>query len=158
MSEKKVTKRRQKLFLAWSMVALCAGLIFAFSAAPADLSNSQSGLLVGLLHKIGVYGSDDLLVMIVRKLAHFTSYGLLGALIYNAMRLSWGQSLSRLSYSVGFTMLYAVSDEFHQLFVPGRSGEPRDIVIDTVGAALGATIVYTIILRRSRQKSEKLDS
>ena len=39
-----------------------------------------------------------------------------------------------------FAVLYAASDEFHQLFVPGRAGSIRDVIIDGTGAVLGVCI------------------
>ena len=49
--------------------------------------------------------------------------------------------------------LYSISDEYHQTFVPGRSGEVRDVCVDTSGALLGvagATAVSELVKRRKR--------
>jgi len=68
---------------------------------------------------------------------------------------------SRLSRIVVFliswalTTLYAASDEFHQLFVPGRSGEIRDVCIDSVGAIAGVLIGILILSRLSARKVKK---
>ena len=48
--------------------------------------------------------------------------------------------------SILFSFLYAATDEFHQLFVPGRSGEFKDVMIDTVGAATGAFLFYFLLI------------
>ena len=50
-----------------------------------------------------------------------------------------------MGYAWIFCILYAMSDEFHQLFVPGRSGEIRDICIDSLGALLGIIIMTCVI-------------
>ena len=44
--------------------------------------------------------------------------------------------------------LYACSDEIHQLFVPGRSGEARDVLIDTLGACLGVSFYYLVFRKK----------
>lgn len=53
-------------------------------------------------------------------------------------------------WSVILAALYASTDEFHQLFVPGRSGQFRDVLIDSCGAAAGTLIVYALWWRGSR--------
>jgi VanZ family protein len=98
------------------------GVIFFLSAQP-DLS---SGL-----------GDWDL---ILRKLAHMTEYGLLALL--------WWRALGRLAPAVAITLLYAVSDEFHQSFVDGRHGSPVDVLIDATGVLLA--IVAFVAWRRRR--------
>ena len=50
-----------------------------------------------------------------------------------------------LAMSIFLSFLYACTDELHQIFVPGRSAQFRDILIDTLGASFGATIIYLII-------------
>ena len=50
-----------------------------------------------------------------------------------------------LAMSILFSFLYACTDELHQIFVPGRSAQFRDILIDTLGASFGATITYLTI-------------
>ena len=64
----------------------------------------------------------------------------------------------RLTLSGGICLLYASSDEIHQLFVPGRSGEVRDVMIDFSGAALGialSTLVFLLICRIKKKRTEK---
>ena len=52
--------------------------------------------------------------------------------------------------------LYGVSDEFHQLFVPGRMCDPMDWLVDTAGAALGSGLAYLQLRRRGREGEERL--
>ena len=59
----------------------------------------------------------------------------------------------RLLLSIFLAFLYACTDEIHQLFVPGRSGEIKDVCIDTCGAFIGALIVYGISkISKNRKK------
>ena len=57
--------------------------------------------------------------------------------------------------SVCYAFLYACTDEFHQRYVPGRSGEFRDVCIDTCGAIVGVLIIYVIvnIIKKKNKKS-----
>ena len=95
----------------WLPVAAWAGLIFALSSVP----NLGTGL-----------GDWDL---VLRKIAHAAEFAVLGALLLRAT------DRAGLAFALG--ALYAVSDELHQVFVPGRMGSPLDVGIDTVGVACG---------------------
>ena len=95
----------------WAPVVLWAAVIFAFSSIPS--------LGTGL-------GTWDLLL---RKLAHVAEYAVLGALLARAL------ARSGVAFALG--VAYAVSDEVHQHFVAGRRGAPVDVLIDSVGVALG---------------------
>jgi VanZ family protein len=76
----------------------------------------------------------------LRKLAHVTEYAVLTALCWRALR---ALDVSRpLVVAVGIALLYAASDEFHQTFVDGRSGTPVDVLIDSVGMAIAALVIY----------------
>jgi len=98
-------------FRAWAPVVLWAAVIFAFSSVPS--------LGTGL-------GTWDL---VLRKLAHVAEYAVLGALLVRA--------LARPELAILLGALYAVSDEIHQHFVPGRHGVWYDVLIDTAGVAAG---------------------
>ena len=95
----------------WAPVVLWAAVIFAFSSVP-DLG---TGL-----------GTWDL---VLRKIAHAGEFAILGALLLRALR----DELPALGVGVA----YAASDELHQHFVEGRVGSPLDVLIDSVGVAIG---------------------
>ena len=72
----------------------------------------------------------------VRKAAHMTEYAILALLLLGTItkdRITRKQLLA----VICLVAAYAATDEYHQLFVPGRSGQVRDVVIDTVGGTLG---------------------
>ena len=74
----------------------------------------------------------------VRKTAHFAEYAILGFLLTGAASLGngWKSFLQP-----GLTgALYAASDEFHQLFVPGRSGQISDVLLDSAGVCFGVLL------------------
>ena len=73
----------------------------------------------------------------VRKLGHFTEYLILSVLLYRALRAGRRWNLRAAATAIVVAGLYAVADEFHQLFVPGRTAAASDCLIDVSGAAAG---------------------
>jgi VanZ family protein len=117
---------------------LLAGIIFYLSSIP----NLQSGL-------------PSTFDLVLRKMAHMGEYGLLVILLLRMFfnneeikrdlktgKASEQNMLYREIITAGIlvTLLYALSDEFHQVFVPGRSGSLWDAGIDLVGILIGAFI------------------
>jgi VanZ family protein len=98
----------------WGPVVLWAAVIFAFSSVPS--------LGTGL-------GTWD---VVLRKLAHFAEFAVLGVLLARAVR--------NLPAAFALASLYAVTDEVHQLFVPGRAGSPLDWLVDAAGAGTGVLL------------------
>ncbi len=87
---------------------------------------------------------------VLRKLAHVTEYAVLAFAWWRALRglaLSWTKGHVVL-VAIGIALLYASSDEFHQTFVRGRHGTPVDVLIDSVGIAIGALVATRIYARR----------
>ncbi len=111
-------------FARWLPVVAWAAVIFAFSSIP-DLGT-------------GLGGWD----LVLRKLAHAAEYAILGALLLRALR----SELPALAAGIA----YAVSDELHQHFVPGRRGAPLDVLIDAVGVAAGVLAWRSLDRRRDR--------
>ena len=119
--------------------------IFCQSALPAELSQQESGVVVRFL--AGVTGLEEGLVsFVVRKGAHFLEYLVLGISLFWTVRDLRMRASFWIPWAVG--ALYAVTDEVHQYFVPGRSCELRDVLIDACGVAAGVAIVWW---RRHRQ-------
>lgn len=119
-------------------------VIFIFSQQPASISSGQSSVFVEQLHHIVPSIDQYLLTFIIRKSAHIFAYFILGILIFNAL---WRINFSKLTYSqpaissITICALYAASDELHQLFISGRSGEVRDIIIDSIAASIGVVLI-----------------
>ena len=89
---------------------------------------------------------------VVRKTAHFSAYTALAVSLCSAILLTFKGKFLWL-YAFSGTALYAISDEVHQYFVPGRSMEVRDVLIDSSGALLGVLLVMYItalIKRKSK--------
>lgn len=138
------------LALMWMIV------IFAFSA---QTSEESSAVSEGLSYRM-VSTTDRLLKLnideekmreiagaierVVRKAAHMTEYAILAVLLYvwiNRWRIS---QVRRVCLAAVLAILYACSDEIHQLFVAGRSGRVNDVLIDSAGAILGLALFLFI--------------
>ena len=138
--------------------------IFYFSNQNAQTSGGSSGRVVKWITQIipglrdleeaeKVKVQEEIMQPIVRKLAHFSIYTLLGILTMSCALTYKGTNYQRGLITFLFGLLYACSDEFHQLFVMGRSCEMRDVLIDTLGSFVGILIYYKIKLYiNKRQK------
>ena len=139
---------------------LIMAFIFFQSSLTADLSGAESGFIVNLIVRLlgNVPGNIS---FVIRKLAHFSEYLLLGVSLSLSARdilsitvyrergslsLMHNQTI-KISLLIG--SLYAVSDELHQMFVPGRSCEIRDMIIDSCGVFDGPLIWRLIMIKNS---------
>lgn len=157
---------------------LVMGIIFYFSSQHAEQSSESSSYVLEtvlivvdeLYEAMGKEPSDihqnismDWFTFIIRKIAHTTEYALLGGCLsfYFYKMQHKKKTLFLGSVLVGF--LYACTDELHQFFVPGRSCEFRDVLIDTNGVFLG-TLAFLFLLwlqshiHRKKSKSSKARS
>lgn len=75
----------------------------------------------------------------LRKLGHVTGYTVLTSLWWWALV---GRIRRPLPTAAAIAFLYACTDEFHQTFVDGRSGTPRDVAIDSIGIALACLLIH----------------
>lgn len=144
------------IIISWALVLICMGIIFWLSSRTADESAAQSGVIVEWI--IAHFGENSVTDFIVRKLAHFTEYVGLCFLASNAIYQTCKRFIPL--YSCALTSFYAISDEFHQIFVDGRSCEIRDWAIDTAGALVGALVFYIIyiIIKKAVKKKNNIDT
>ena len=135
-------------------------LIFWFSSQVAQDSQGMSDQLLAMIeHMFPVTRSIDMMryldhmSFIIRKLAHFSEYAVLGVLTVLCAR----EFQLKHAYILGFiwNVLYACSDEFHQLFVPGRSGQFIDVCIDSSGALFGILCLWCCLYIREKFRKEK---
>lgn len=159
---KKGTKsRKTEKTILWLLIVLWMLVIFLFSSQNGDESGQLSQ---GFLRKFILCflpdnmnsNTVDFLEYILRKCAHMTEYAVLGILIslqirlYQLFRQEWKKILS----AVISVMIYASTDEIHQLFIGGRTGRFTDVLIDTCGGLIGALLIYLIWKIRISKKSE----
>lgn len=161
--------KKSTVYRVLSVMAVCLwmAVIFWFSSKVAKESDAMSdGLIAKMTVLFGFELSGEALLefiskwqFLVRKAAHFTEYAVLGFLLSNAFN-SFGLFSKRWAFlSPAVSLLYAVSDEVHQYFVPGRACRFLDILIDFCGAAVGIglfwaslSIVMTVAKRRKRHR------
>ena len=149
----RMDRREQKQIILIILTIAMMVFIFIQSALPGDLSSSESNVIVRILAQIT--GADpQTLSFGVRKAAHFTEYMILGGLLM-ADAAAWRRSttdLKRPACAWAIAALYAVSDEIHQYFVPGRVCALMDMGIDSAGAAAGVLIIYFIYRKKTNIK------
>lgn len=142
------------------LIVLWCSLIFMFSNDTGGTSTKKSdGLIVRTVEKVikrQLSGEEKekvlkYLVVPVRKSAHLFIYFILGILIISLLREYRDIDMKVVLLAVFLGLLYACSDEVHQLFIKGRSCEVRDVLIDTVGVSLGV-LLYSLIYRVRRRK------
>jgi len=134
------------IFIRFIPALLWALLIFFFSHQAAATSDTQSGFFLQLVAPLAPYLDEDLLITVIRKSAHFFLYFILGALMFWALHPAVRSQKRRVLISVLIVAGYAALDEFHQSFIPGRSAEVRDVLIDTVGGLAGILTLLTLSL------------
>lgn len=132
MSRKKLQK-----FLAWLALLVWMGVIFYFSHQSGDASMQLSdGILDSFKSLFQNFLDYHTLSYIVRKIAHFTEYFILGLLIYHLVKQYRVISKTEIIWMILFCVIYAMSDEFHQVFIGGRSPKVFDVIIDSLGSSL----------------------
>jgi len=126
------------------------GLIFSFSN---QTGTSSSSLSSKVLTRIAVTIDKDMTdeeidefvdkySFIIRKVAHLTIYFILGILAYINLKEYMKVTPALVIYSIIFCLVYASTDEIHQLLVNGRSGNIYDVILDTCGSTLAILISY----------------
>lgn len=154
-----------KLFRIITVVLLISLMVFIFnmSSETADKSSATSGSLIRFFAELLIKDFKDFslekqtaiissLQFIVRKGAHFTAYAVMGVLAFLSIITYKSLNLKlRVAISVVICLLYSISDEIHQSFIPGRSCELRDICIDMSGALLTIILMF-IIIRFSKSR------
>lgn len=149
--------------LRWVPAALWYSLIWSFSSQPGDTSGDIS---VGLLEGALVSGGSDfsaadstvqlavdwLLNMYIRKAAHMFLFFVLTLLIWLALTRVLRQRPKRAAAAAVFGVALAALDEYHQTLVPGRSGELRDVLVDSAGVLIALLLFLLPWLAQAAQK------
>ena len=125
------------------------GSIFFLSSQTGEISNELShGVMVGFEKYISssTWISTDIKnvflsnpMICTRKLAHIIIYFILGFVIYIVLPENWGLK-KRILVCLSSCVLYAITDEIHQMFVKGRTAQLLDIIVDFIGSSIGIYI------------------
>ena len=150
---------KSKIIVSWVAVLLWMAVIFSLSAQPAvssdQLSKGVTEIIVEIVEKITSIDLEvDDINHVVRKYAHFVAYLILGVLVLNALNISG--SGSNLILLAGLICVgYAIGDEIHQMFVPGRGPQIKDVFIDSSGASVGIAIYQLTFIRTLNLRSKR---
>ena len=153
----------KKKILALIMLIAWMVIVFILSGDIATESTEKSDYFVNAT--LNIFNFENTLKIVglityyVRKSAHLILYLIGGICIYNYLFRIENKYIKRNCYifSIVFGAIYAISDELHQAFVPGRSCMIQDMCIDTVGCFLGVCIMYLFfkITTNKKRKAEK---
>ncbi len=120
-------------------------IIFLFSSENAEKSTKTSdGFINTITNILNIEKPKDKekVSHIVRKIAHFTEYFILGLILFLNLRLY--PINNKLIIGIILCMIYASSDEIHQIFIDGREAKLLDVLIDTLGSAASLIILNLI--------------
>jgi len=151
--------------ISWLPAVIMMGIIYYFSSKPAVVSDENSTWIANRV--LGVYENITNIQYpeeerieklgyinhVVRKGAHFFEYAVLAFTIAFHFWLRNRKGVRLLLLSIALTTMYAATDEFHQIFISGRSGKIKDVLLDSLGAVAGAFFLYFIanLVRRKRK-------
>ncbi|QDI90378.1 VanZ family protein [Salicibibacter halophilus] len=149
----------KRVIVAWFLVIGWMGLIFYFSHQSGEASSSLSGGVT----EVAYSWSQSLLPFVtiefdpfhtwIRKAAHVAVYAVLGLFMVHALRVSTIEGRMSRRIILGAWVLctvYAITDEVHQLFIPGRSGEVSDVALDSIGSMVGIG-VYVVVWKMTKK-------
>lgn len=143
--------------IGWFIVILWGAVIFYLSHQPAHVSNGLSTRVTEeIVEKVERVVPDAEFNIrevnrVVRKNAHFFIFFVLGILVMFTLRRSKIRGVRGGALVLLICVLFAISDEIHQIFVPGRGAELRDVLIDSAGASMG--ILLYLLMSRLLKKS-----
>ena len=132
-------------------------VIFSFSSADANKSTGTSDKVITTMIEIKdkitnnetPNNEKEIIVknssFYIRKIAHITEYLILGFLMFNLLKQ---YSVTNIYYAIGLSILYSCTDEFHQLFINGRSGSIRDVLIDSIGILIGTYLYKLLFIKK----------
>jgi len=148
-------------FVFWLLATLCCmGAIYYFSSQPSEISGNMSGSLtrniirvfIRLFRYEGYEASErviDTAHFLVRKGAHFFIFFVLAFCVTNTVRQITNSKKHIFWIALCISSFYAVTDELHQYFVPGRAAMWQDWMIDTLGALFG--VIFALCLFRKNK-------
>jgi len=157
-----MSKINKKIIISWILVALWASFIFIMSSMDTNESNDKSKKVISEVVEKSYETTNDLnitnkqpskwkrkkivgeLNQPLRKVAHATEYLILTILLIIAITQSGISGKRAFLYALLVCFIYACTDEYHQTFVKGRTGQFTDSLIDTAGGVIGCLLVIAI--------------
>ena len=164
---------KKKVLISLLLVIFWMIFIFVMSSMDADNSNSKSiDLSIDVIttvdkitkandEKVKSHKEESFIEkvnILIRKSSHAIEYLILGVLLLNLFYQLGKYKFVFGLLSIGISFLYACTDEYHQTFVMGRTGQFVDVIIDTAGAIIGCIIFYLVhklivVIRKGKLKN-----
>lgn len=142
-------------FILVLLLILTFGMIFNFSNQDSEKSGSTSQKVteaitkdikaIQELNKNEKARVIDKIEDVIRKIAHFSLYALVGFLLMALFSTYNINEKNKIISTIIIGAIYAISDEFHQSFISGRSGQVSDVFLDTLGVTVGGLFILLII-------------
>jgi VanZ family protein len=151
------SSRRDGLYWVKVWLPVVAGIcVIALESTEMMGADHTSGPFRWLFEHLFGHVADakwEILHMVIRKSGHFLGYGMMGLLWLRAwwMTLPHSHFLTDATLALLGTAMVASSDEFHQTFLPNRTGTPWDVLLDCCGAIVLQLVVY-VFMRSFRPK------
>ena len=154
-----MTKANQRKLLIMLAVVFWMAIIFKLSAQPGEQSNLLSTKVTTIIVSLAKLFRPDVNVLtlnhFIRKCAHFLAYLVLGIIVLFAMRRIGLMGKQGIGFTLLLCISYAITDELHQAFVPGRTPKLLDVLIDSSGASLGISIYVLFVENRWKELIHK---
>lgn len=126
------------------LTILWIGVIWIHSSMPADISSGESGAVAQWLESIGLVADGEVIEHIIRKIAHFVEFGILGFLVMLNVYINFKPNKEYFLTALLFGILIPLIDETIQLFPQGRNSSVVDVWLDFSGYFTGAVILITV--------------
>lgn len=169
-------KKSLKILFSIFLIILWLGVIFCFSNQNTKKSNYQSKniitntiqITISFTNKIGIINKEltqeeleEIVATLnkpIRKCAHFTIYLILAILLMSFF-IHNKKIPNKTLLTIILCFLYAITDEYHQTFITGRTGQFSDVLIDTAGAIIGTKLYKKHYVKlRKKKKAKKTQS
>lgn len=142
-----------KKVISWILVILWMITVFCFSSQVGDESKATSGntirrIVLFFNTNISEYKLEEIVELLqpfTRKLAHFTIYTIGGFILYNLNNKYDNSKKRKIAFSFLLGLMYAITDEIHQYFVPGRSCRIFDVFVDSCGVITGILLYISML-------------
>lgn len=150
----KRTKKKSTSAMLWISRIFCLlfltgslGFVLLNSLENSNVSGTKSReVLLVVNHILEIFEKEPMPYMVLRKMAHFGEFALVGFWISICMRVFTARILLHISFPLFWGLLVAVCDEAVQLYVPGRCSSVIDVMIDFSGILMGTAIAFSICL------------
>lgn len=155
-----------KRVISFALLILWMAFVFLMSAENGQESSETSNGVVYYIAKFTVADFENLstdeqqaimssMSGFIRTMGHFCEFAVLGFLSLNALLTFKFKAWQKAGLAFGFCVIYAISDEIHQYFVPDRVCDIADVAVDTLGALTGIAFLSALVAVAAKFKSRK---